>query len=96
MARTMKRVYEMLKNYKLEDLVRDAKAGLYRAMPELAETDAEVRALISNGRAMEQGEGAFFSKVTFHDGYTTSRMPRDERLSTRIRRRSGLLFFRTR
>jgi hypothetical protein len=67
LARTVKRVYDIVRNYSLERLMQDAKRGLYKAMPELRQTEAEVGELVQNGRALEQGAGAFFSKVTIHD-----------------------------
>jgi hypothetical protein len=67
LARTVKRVYDIVRNYNLDKLVADAKRGLYKAMPELRQTEADVRELIDNGQALSKGEGAFFSKVTIHD-----------------------------
>lgn len=67
LARTTKRVYDIASRYTLAQLVEDARHGLYKAMPELARTELEVRELIDNGRALEHGEGAFFSRITFHD-----------------------------
>ena len=46
LARTVKRVYETIRTYSLAKLVADAKRGLYRAMPELRDTEAEVRELV--------------------------------------------------
>lgn len=67
LAREVKRVYDMIRNYSLEDLEKDAKIGLHRAIPELQATEREIGILIENGQAIEQGSGAFFSKVTVHD-----------------------------
>jgi hypothetical protein len=67
LARTVKRVYDILRTYDLDKLVRDAKRGLYKAMPELRQTEAEVGELLANGQALEQGDGAFFSRISIHD-----------------------------
>ncbi|CAN0599552.1 unnamed protein product, partial [Laminaria digitata] len=64
-ARTVKRVYETVKNYDLNDLKRDALAGLYQAIPEARQVDAEIRELVGNGRAMRGGH--FWSHLTPSD-----------------------------
>jgi hypothetical protein len=73
-ARSMKRAYDMVRNYRLEDLGRDAKAGLFRAMPELRDLERETAALIGNADAA--GEGAFFSHTTHHDRLTDDAVKR--------------------
>ena len=58
LARTVKRVYEIARTYGVEQLVADARRGLYRAMPELANTDREVRELIESRLAARYVEMA--------------------------------------
>lgn len=60
-ARSVKRVYEAIVNYDLETLKRDALEGLYQAIPEARELDAEVRELVGNGLATEHGN--FWSHI---------------------------------
>lgn len=64
-ARTVKRVYETVRNYDLKDLQRDALAGLYQAIPEARQVDAEIRELVGNGRAMRGGN--FWSHISPSD-----------------------------
>lgn len=64
-ARSVKRVYEAIVNYDLEKLKRDALQGLYMAVPEARELDREVRELIGNGRAAQQG--SFWTHVGSSD-----------------------------
>jgi hypothetical protein len=66
-AREARRVYEMIADYDLEDLVRDAKTGLYQVFPDLQEIEAQSRILIGEGKALEQGYGPFFSRYTVND-----------------------------
>lgn len=70
-ARSVKRVYEAIVNYDLEALKRDALQGLYQAVPEARNFDAEVRELISNGRAAK--EGNFWTHVGAGDYHMQSR-----------------------
>src|SRR5687768_3374663 len=66
-AREARRVYEMVATYKLADLERDAKAGLYQVFPDLREIEQQSRILINEGKALEQGYGPFFSRYTVND-----------------------------
>ena len=66
-AREARRVYEMVANYKLSDLERDAKAGLYQVFPDLREIELQSRILVDEGKALEQGYGPFFARYTVND-----------------------------
>ena len=66
-AREARRVYEMVANYKLADLERDAKAGLYQVFPDLREIELQSRILVDEGKAIEKGYGPFFSRYTVND-----------------------------
>jgi hypothetical protein len=66
-AREARRVYEMVADYKLADLERDAKAGLYQVFPDLREIELQSRILVDEGKALEQGYGPFFSRYTVND-----------------------------
>jgi hypothetical protein len=59
------RVYQIIRNYSLEDLKRDAKRGLMEAFPELRGIDREVGLLIKNHQAIEDGK--FFVHIDRHD-----------------------------
>lgn len=85
-ARSVKRVYEAVVNYDLDALKRDALKGLYQAIPEAKKLDGEVRELVGNGYALDQGNfwkhvgaGDFRmqarSKALFDLGYQASIWP---------------------
>ena len=63
LARSSFREYRALRNYSREDLVRDAKRGLYRAFPDLQGIENEI---IMYGDQVEAG-GAFWSYQGAHD-----------------------------
>lgn len=73
LARTVRRVYEIVRNYSVEDLVRDAKRGLYQALPEARNLETEISELVDNGQALERGDGAFFSRITEADAAVSRR-----------------------
>lgn len=64
-ARTAWRQVQVLRDYTLDDLRDDARAGLYAAWPELADVARESEALAANGRAVQAG--AFWTHQDHHD-----------------------------
>ena len=59
LARWVRRTYEMVADYRWEDLVDDARRGLHQAMPETALLEDELDELLRNGGAVRRGEGFF-------------------------------------
>ena len=53
LARTVKRVYDMIRTYSLQDWVRDAKQGLYKALPDAKKLEGEIVSLVENKKALE-------------------------------------------
>jgi hypothetical protein len=73
LARTVKRVYEVIRHYDLKDLQRDALQGFYTAIPEARQLDGEIRELVGNGRALVHGDGVFWSQITSSDAEVSAR-----------------------
>lgn len=67
LARAAKRIYDAIRKYSLNDLLQDAKTGLYRAFPDLEKIEQELAMLKANGQAIEKGKDAFFGHVDYHD-----------------------------
>lgn len=64
-ARSAMRMYTTLRNYSLDDFVRDAKAGLTEAFPEIADLEREVQAMSANIGALEDDK--FWRHRDHHD-----------------------------
>lgn len=65
LTRTAYRQVQAIRNYTLQDLADDARAGLYQAYPDLEDIERESRALVANGEAIE--DGTFWSHTDHHD-----------------------------
>ncbi len=61
------RIYQQVRSYTPKKLLEDAKRGLYKAIPEAEQLDREIRASIENGKALVQGEEAFFGHSDHHE-----------------------------
>jgi hypothetical protein len=70
LVRTMRRTYEMIVRYDLDDLTREAKAGLYEGFPELAQLEDEVRLGAANVEDFGRGSDPFFQHWDHHDATT--------------------------
>ncbi|HOX59186.1 MAG TPA: hypothetical protein PLC99_20070 [Verrucomicrobiota bacterium] len=64
-ARQSYRAYQAVRNYSLEDLSRDAKAGLYQAFPDLAKMDHDIYLMAEQGKEIDGGH--FFSYWNSYD-----------------------------
>ena len=71
-ARTAYRQVQIVRSYGLDDLRRDAQAGLYDAYPDLEIIDEETRALVDNGRAVR--DGRFWTHLDQHDPVVSQRL----------------------
>lgn len=65
LTRTAWRQVQILRRYDVDDLRRDALAGLYDAWPELRDVARETEALVANGRAVHRGR--FWTHLDHHD-----------------------------
>lgn len=65
LARQSYRAYQAVRNYSLEDLARDAKAGLYKAFPDLGRMEQDVNLLGEQGKAIDGNH--FFSYWNSYD-----------------------------
>ena len=64
-ARQSYRAYQAVRNYSLEDLSRDAKAGLYQAFPDLAKMEHDIYLMGEQGKEIDGGH--FFSYWNSYD-----------------------------
>jgi hypothetical protein len=78
LTRGVKRAYDTIRRYDMEDLKRDLWTGAKQAMPELADMQEEIGLGIENYHTLESGE--FFSRYDTHD----ARMDRAITASVRV------------
>jgi hypothetical protein len=78
LTRGVKRAYDTIRRYDMEDLKRDLWTGAKQAMPEMADMQEDIGLGIENYNTLESGE--FFSRYDAHD----ARMDRAITASVRV------------
>jgi hypothetical protein len=78
LTRGIKRAYDTIRRYDMEDLKRDLWTGAKQAMPEIADMQEEIGLGIENHHTLQSGE--FFSRYDTHD----ARMDRAITASVRV------------
>lgn len=76
MARWTKRTVDAIRHYGLDDLKRDALAGLHDAFPELASLENEADLFMSNLDSAREGGDAFFGMRDYRDQQTQDQLTR--------------------